>query len=100
MPEFWNLRRIRAYLALQRRFERYDAVDAMVEEMGGADMPPQGAYLSISAFGFRASAGGETGFAALKAIREKHPIVVRTLYTYLSVMAVLVTLALASSLPR
>ncbi|MFF3692066.1 hypothetical protein [Streptomyces sp. NPDC002221] len=100
MPEFWNLRRIRTYLAMQRRFERYDAIDAMVEEMGGADMPTEDYYLSISAFGFRASAEGTTGFAALKVIREQNPALVHALYTYLAVMGVLAALALGTFLPK
>ncbi len=100
MPEFWSLRRIRAYLAMQRRFEPYDAVDAVVEQMGGADMPAEGTYLQISAFGFRASAGGKTGFAALKVIREQNPAMVHALYTYLAVMGVLVALTLGVFLPK
>ncbi len=100
MPEFWNLRRIRTYLAMERRFERYDAFDAMAEDMGGADIPAEGAYLSISAFGFRAEAEGKTGFAALKVMHKQYPVVVHALYTYLAVMGVLVALALASFTPR
>ncbi|AYG81936.1 hypothetical protein DWB77_04103 [Streptomyces hundungensis] len=100
MPEFWNPRRIYTYLAMKRRFERYDAFDAMAEDMGGADMPAEGTYLSISPFGFRAEAQGKTGFAALKAMREQCPVVVHVLYTYLAVMGVLVALTLASFPPR
>ncbi|WP_028810956.1 hypothetical protein [Streptomyces flavidovirens] len=100
MSEFWSLRRIRTYLAMQRLFEPYDAVDAMVEQMGGADMPAERTCLRISAFGFRAQAEGKSGFAALKVIREQNPAVVHALYTYLAVMGVLMALTLGVFLPK
>ncbi|UFQ16237.1 MULTISPECIES: hypothetical protein [Streptomyces] len=76
------------------------AVDAMVEQMGCADMPTERTYLRISAFGFRAQAEGMSGFAALKVMREHNPTMVRTLYTYLAVMGVLVALTLGVFLPE
>ncbi|MFI6682525.1 hypothetical protein [Streptomyces sp. NPDC050485] len=100
MPGFWSLRRIRAYLAMQRRFEPYNAADAFAEEIGGADAPPEGAYLRISAFGFRAEAEGKTGFAALKVIRQQTPAVVHALYTYLAVLGLLSALALGTFLQK
>ncbi|MFB7645748.1 hypothetical protein ACFC0S_00675 [Streptomyces sp. NPDC056084] len=96
MPPFWNLRRFRAFRAMQRRFEPYDAVDAYVQEMSAADAPPVVAQLDISAFGFRARAQGKSGFAALRALREHYPVLVHALYTYLAVMGLLFALALAS----
>ncbi|MCY0923294.1 MULTISPECIES: hypothetical protein [Streptomyces] len=95
MPAFWNPRRVYAYLAMHRRFEPYDFVDSLAEEAGAADLPPEGAHLRISGFGFRAEAQGKTGFAALRIIRKDNPVLVHVLYTYLAVLSVLSALLLA-----
>ncbi|MEU1629344.1 hypothetical protein ABZ746_29320 [Streptomyces sp. NPDC020096] len=88
MASFWTLQRIRAYIAMQRGFDRYSPVDELASAYGHPDRPVEQTYLSLSLFGFRAQAEGRTGFAALKAMRKEHPLVVRLLYAYLAVLAV------------
>ncbi|WP_329151221.1 hypothetical protein OG275_38280 (plasmid) [Streptomyces niveus] len=54
-----------------------------------AGQPVSRSWLTISLFGFRAESDGKTGFAALRAMRREHPLLIRCLYTYLSIMSVL-----------
>ncbi|MFB8020024.1 hypothetical protein ACFC36_15860 [Streptomyces rubiginosohelvolus] len=100
MPAFWTPRRVLAYLRMQRRFEPYDIADLAFEQAGAADGAPDMAYVEISAFGFRAQAHGKTGFAALRAIREEHPALARSVYAYLAVMSLLAVLALGTVVAR
>ncbi|MFJ2405842.1 hypothetical protein ACIOUE_31555 [Streptomyces xanthochromogenes] len=64
--------------------------------MSASYAPPAGASLHVSVSGFRAQAQGTSGCAALRAMREQHPVVVHALYTYLTVMGLLVALVLAT----
>ncbi|MGG7569250.1 hypothetical protein [Streptomyces sirii] len=100
MSAFWNLRRIRTLTASWRDFERHDELDAVAELCGAANCSTERTVLRVSLFGFRAEAGGKTGFAALKILRREHPAVVHVLSTYFAVLAILVALFLASVGPQ
>ncbi|MEV0437820.1 hypothetical protein AB0I84_00610 [Streptomyces spectabilis] len=99
MAAFWTLRRLLAYLKMQRRFEPYDFTDVAVEQMGGADCAPNVTYVEISVFGFRAQAQGKTGFAALRVIREECPALAHGVYTYLAVLGILGALIIGRTFP-
>ncbi|MFI9580470.1 hypothetical protein ACIHCQ_01140 [Streptomyces sp. NPDC052236] len=92
MDAFWNLRRIRSFIALDRQLERYDA---FAELHCDTDRPVDRVTVRISLFGLRAEAEGKTGLAALNVIRREHPAAAHVVYTYFTAMAMLLALALA-----
>ncbi|MFF7803086.1 hypothetical protein [Streptomyces olivaceus] len=50
--------------------------------------------------GYRAKSNGKTGFAALKALREKHPVLMHGLCTYLRVSWFVVALVVGLTISR
>ncbi|AYV29609.1 hypothetical protein EES41_23115 [Streptomyces sp. ADI95-16] len=87
MAAFWNLKRIRALIGLRRQFGHYDEIDTLADMHLDPDRPAERARLRISLLGFRAEAGGKTGFAALKVLRKENPVLVRFVCAYLAVLA-------------
>ncbi|MFD9569762.1 hypothetical protein ACFWBI_07955 [Streptomyces sp. NPDC059982] len=100
MATFWNLKRVRALIGLRRQFGPYDEIDAMVDMHMDADRPVERSRLQISLFGFRAEAEGKTGFAALKVLRKENPVLVRFLYAYLVVLALVSVATVVALAPR
>ncbi|MER6380736.1 hypothetical protein ABT274_12230 [Streptomyces sp. NPDC001127] len=100
MTRFWTLKRLRAFIGLSRQFERRDDFGDFAFYLDPGGEPASHTSLQVSLLGFRAEAGGQTGFAALKLLRREHPVVVHVLYTYMAVLAILVALFIASAIPR
>ncbi|MEU0953530.1 hypothetical protein ABZ353_14495 [Streptomyces niveus] len=78
-----------------KNYEPYTVLDAADNEAVGG--PVSRASVEISVIGVRARSEGKTGVAALKAMRREHPILVHGLYTYLSVMGLLLALTAATA---
>ncbi|MFJ2650463.1 hypothetical protein ACIO1C_27545 [Streptomyces sp. NPDC087420] len=87
-----NLRRLRANRSTRKDYEPFTLLDMLLDD--DSERPAQPSSVEIKLFGFRAQSHGRTGFAALRALRREHPVLVHGLYTYLSVswfLAVLIT---------
>ncbi|MFD7663030.1 hypothetical protein [Streptomyces sp. NPDC059788] len=97
---FWTLKRIRSYIGMRRRYDRYDWVDSLAEQSCDPDRPVMRSTIRCTLLGFQAEAGGATGFAALKALRREHPVVAHLIYTYFAVLALSITLCFALIGPR
>ncbi|MFC9604515.1 hypothetical protein ACFTTN_13785 [Streptomyces niveus] len=78
----------------------YTSIDALLDaDKGrGAGQPVSWSSVEITLLGVRARSDGKTGLAALKAMRREHPVLVHGLYTYLSVMALVLALIAASAI--
>ncbi|MFJ2818521.1 hypothetical protein [Streptomyces sp. NPDC087294] len=96
-----NLRRLRHLRALRtprKDHEPLGLMDMLLEPDADSDHPAQWSQwssLEISFFGFRARSHGRTAFAALRAMRHEHPVLVHALCTYLSVSSFLVVAIVA-----
>ncbi|QUI32620.1 hypothetical protein H9W91_18470 [Streptomyces alfalfae] len=93
-----NLRRLRKYRRSRKDYEPFTLLDMLMDAEPGH--PVQVSSVEIRLFGFRARSNGKTGFAALKALREEHPVLVHGLCTYLSVSWFLVALVMSLTISR
>ncbi|MFJ4920227.1 hypothetical protein [Streptomyces sp. NPDC088725] len=87
-----SLCRLRANRARRKDYEPLTLLDMLLDD--DSERPAQPSSVQIKLFRFRAQSHGRTGFAALRALRREHPVLVHGLYTYLSVswfLAVLIT---------
>ncbi|MFJ6574174.1 hypothetical protein ACIQNU_42965 [Streptomyces sp. NPDC091292] len=83
MSRFRTVHRIRAQRSRRKDYEPHTLIGILME-----DAPDQSVHQSsveVSFLGFRARSDGKTGFAALRALRREHPVLVHVLGTYLSV---------------
>ncbi|MFF2940144.1 hypothetical protein ACFVSQ_09910 [Streptomyces niveus] len=85
--------------ATRKGYQPYTLIDMLLDadEDLGSGKPVSVSSLEISLLGFRARSSGKTGLAALKAMRRDHPVLVHGLYTYLSVMALVLALVTATA---
>ncbi|MET9557190.1 hypothetical protein [Streptomyces sp. NPDC006645] len=86
--------------AIRNSYQPYTLIDTLrdADEDLGSSRPVSVSSLEISLLGFRARSEGKTGLAALKAMRRDHPVLVHGLYTYLSVMALVLALVAATTI--
>lgn len=96
MPDFPPPRSTRT---TRKDYEPYSLIDTLLDAtdddaVGG---PVSRASVEISVIGVRARSEGKTGLAALRAMRREHPVLVHGLYTYLSVMGLLLALTAATA---
>lgn len=68
-------------------------MDVLLDEDSGTETVRSS--VEIFVFGVRVRSDGKTGFAALRALRREHPVLVHCLYTYLSAMSLFLALVVA-----
>lgn len=96
MPDFPHLRRIRANRASRKDYEPRTLMNLVLD--GDDHRPVQVSAVTIGIFGFRARSQGSTGLAALRNLHREHPVLVRCLCTWVSVMWLLAAVAVANSI--
>ncbi|MGW6308269.1 hypothetical protein [Streptomyces niveus] len=79
----------------RKDYEPYTLLDAADDDAVGG--PVSRTSVEISVIGVRARSEGKTGLAAPRAMRREHPVLVHGLYTYLSVMGLLLALTAATA---
>ncbi|WP_432158035.1 hypothetical protein [Streptomyces sp. bgisy153] len=89
MPDIPTLRRLRAKRPPRQDHQPRTLIDMVLDQPPAEDGTVQVSVVTITAFGFRAQAHGQTGFAALRHMRREHPVLVRFLYTYVTAMSAL-----------
>lgn len=93
-----NLRRLRAYRRPRQDHEPFPLLDMLTDVEPGRPVHLSSVEIRLS--GFRARANGKTGFAALRAMRQEHPVLVHSLCTYLSVSWLLVAVVVGLTISR
>ncbi|MFC9650948.1 hypothetical protein [Streptomyces sp. NPDC056937] len=80
-------------------YEPYSLIDTLLDtdDDDAVGRPVSRASVEISVIGVRARSESKTGLAVLKAMRREHPVLVHGLYTYLSVMGLLLALTAATA---
>ncbi|WP_432138616.1 hypothetical protein [Streptomyces sp. bgisy154] len=96
MPDFPHLRCIRANRTSRKDYEPRTLMDMVLD--GDDHRPVQVSVVTIGIFGSRARSQGSTGFAALRNLYREHPVLVRCLCTWVSVMWLMAAVAVANSI--
>ncbi|WP_405793213.1 hypothetical protein [Streptomyces sp. NBC_01506] len=95
-----GFRRHCGYDSARKDCEQFTSIETILDAGRDDDSrrPVCWSSVDISLLGVRAQADGKTGLAALRVMRRDHPVLVHSLYTYLSVTAFLLTLIAATAI--